>query len=106
MNADGHPPQKRRGARLERLKALIAEYGALAIIVFAVISALVFAGAYAAISLGFKPASATGTMSTAGAAYVAYRLTLLFRVSAAVLLTPVVARVLERLRLRRPRRPN
>ena len=79
------------------------EYGALALGVFIALSALVYAGAYAAISLGWRPASTAATVGTAGAAYVAYRLTLPLRVPAAILLTPVVARALERLRLRRPR---
>ncbi|HYX90299.1 MAG TPA: hypothetical protein VE782_01955 [Myxococcaceae bacterium] len=101
MNAEAPPPRNKRSSLMERLKRLVAEYGVLAVFVFVAVSVIVFAGAYAAISLGWKPTSTAGTVGTAAAAYVAYRLTLVFRIAAAVLLTPLVARLLERLRLRR-----
>lgn len=105
MNVEAQPPAKRPGALKERLKVLMAEYGMLAIIVFIAISAAVYAGAYAAMAFGWKPESTAGTVGTAGAAYVAYRFTLPFRVAAAVLLTPLIARVLVRMGVRRPRPP-
>ncbi|HZA13015.1 MAG TPA: hypothetical protein VE618_00905 [Myxococcaceae bacterium] len=105
MDPQATPPATRRPSLKERLKALIEEYGALALGVFIGLSALVYAGAYAAIALGWRPQSTAGTVGTAGAAYVAYRLTLPIRVPAALVLTPLVARALEKLRLRRPRSP-
>jgi hypothetical protein len=103
VNVNAPPPAKRRTALKDRLKALVEEYGALAIIVFIALSVIVYGSAYAAIALGWRPQSTAGTVGTAGAAYVAYRLTLPVRLAAAVLLTPLVARVLVRLRLRGPR---
>jgi small-conductance mechanosensitive channel len=106
MEADVRPPEKRRGLLKERLKRLVAEYGALGIIVYFAIYAIVLASAYVAISLfGWKPESAAAAMGAAAAAWAVGRITLPFRLVAAVLLTPIVARVLERLRLRRPRPP-
>jgi hypothetical protein len=98
---EAQPQSRPRPPIKERLKALVAEYGMLAIVVFIAISLLVFAGMYAAVSAGWRPESAAGTAGTLLTAYVAYRTTLLLRIAAAALVTPVVARAMERMGLRR-----
>ncbi|MBX5483282.1 MAG: DUF1279 domain-containing protein [Myxococcaceae bacterium] len=86
----------------EKLKRLFEEYGLVAIGVFVVIWVLVLGGLYLAVKFGWKPESAAGEAGTFGVAYIAFRFTLPLRIGATVVLTPVVARVLERFKLRKP----
>lgn len=101
------PPQTRppRISAKDRLKKLLEEYGSVAIGVFAVIWVLTLGGIWLAVKAGWRPESAAGQAGTFGAAYVVFRFTLPLRIAATLALTPLVARILERLRLRRPRPP-
>jgi hypothetical protein len=78
------------------LKSILAEYGAVALVIYLVIFALVLAGSYFAIRAGWAPKSAAGTTGTFVAAYIVTKLTQPFRIAATVLLTPAVARLYER----------
>ena len=79
-----------------RLEALLAKYGKLALIIYFAIFALVLAGFAIAIRIGVQVESAAGEAGTLGAAWLATKLTQPLRILATVLLTPVVARVLEK----------
>lgn len=127
----------------ERLKLLWQEYGALALIVFAVLWVGTLSAIYVAVSMGWRQAAAvvdttpaaeapaevartdaqkTGegaagageapasapaggagkTAGTFGIAYVIFRFTLAPRIAATFVLTPLVARILERFGWRKP----
>lgn len=65
---------------------------------------VVLSGFALAITLGFSVESAPGNLGVLGAAYVATQLTKPLRIGATLVLTPLVARALAR--LRGPRRPE
>ncbi|HUQ80803.1 MAG TPA: DUF1279 domain-containing protein [Gemmatimonadaceae bacterium] len=81
---------------------LLAEYGTVAVIVYFVIFFGVLAGFYLAIRFGWRPSSAAGSMGTLAAAYIATKLTQPIRIAATVVVTPLVAKLYERIRGRRP----
>ena len=76
-----------------RLKALVTEYGHVAIVIYLVISVLVFGGFAIAIMQGFEVESAAGIL---GAAWVATKLTQPVRIGVALVLTPIVGRLMKR----------
>jgi hypothetical protein len=78
------------------LKNILAEYGAVALVLYLAIFAIVLGSAYFALKAGWAPASATGKASTFVAAYIITKLTQPFRIGATVILTPLVARLYER----------
>lgn len=80
------------------LKEIAAEYGAVAVVVYLAIFAVVLLGSWAAIHLGWKPSGVRGGVGTFTAAYIATKLTQPLRIAATLALTPVVARAYERLR--------
>ncbi|HVJ19870.1 MAG TPA: DUF1279 domain-containing protein [Polyangiaceae bacterium] len=86
----------------ERLKALLAEYGRVAIWTYFVLFGLVLTGFAIAISAGVEVESAQGHAGVLGAAWVATKLTQPLRILATLALTPIVARVGERLRRSKP----
>ncbi|MGA9525101.1 MAG: DUF1279 domain-containing protein [Myxococcaceae bacterium] len=87
----------------ERLKALMEEYGGVALGTFLVIWVVTLGSLWTAVKLGWQPDSAAGEAGTFGAAYLMFRFTLPLRIGATAVLTPIVAKALERMRLRRPR---
>jgi hypothetical protein len=78
-----------------RVKMLVQEYGPFAVAMLFILGVLNIAVFYAAIRLGFSDAG-LGTGSTLLAAYVASRTTKPFAGMAALVLTPVVARIWRR----------
>jgi len=72
------------------LKQIAAEYGAVAVVVYLAIFAVVLLGSWAAIHLGWKPASAGGRVGSFTAAYIATKLTQPLRIAATLALTPIV----------------
>ena len=80
----------------ERLTTLLNEYGRVAIIIYFTIFALVLAGFAIAIRFGVQVDSAAGTAGTIGAAWVATKLTQPLRILATLVLTPIVAKLVER----------
>ena len=80
----------------EKWKALLAEYGPVAVGVYLAIFAVVFAGAAVALQLGFSFEVTAGSAGTLGAAWVATKLTQPLRILATVALTPPVAAVVRR----------
>lgn len=83
---------------MERIKALLAEYGRVALATYFGLFALVFTGFGVAIALGMHVASGAGGAGVLGAAYVATKLTQPLRIAATIAMTPLVARVAERFR--------
>ncbi len=79
----------------ERLKALMLEYGSLALWVYLVIFVAVWAGFVLLISMGFHVNTHGKTAGTVFAAYLATKLTQPIRIGATLLLTPVVMKVLR-----------
>jgi hypothetical protein len=88
----------------ERLKALVAEWGALFVVVWFGLFATVLVGFALAIQLGLEVESTAGTLGTWGAAYVATQLTKPLRLAATVVITPALGAFLKR--FRRPAAPS
>lgn len=77
---------------------MLARYGPVALGVYLVIFVLTMAGFWTAIRLGYRPDSVSGTAGTLGAAWLATKLTQPLRIAATVLLTPLLAAGLARVR--------
>lgn len=86
----------------EKLKVLLEEYGRIAIGTYLVIWLAVLAGFAIAIASGFRTASTEGGAGVLLGAWLATKLTQPLRIGATLLLTPLVAAVIHRLR-RRPK---
>jgi hypothetical protein len=95
-----------RIVNVERLKALLAAYGRIALAAYLTLFVLVFAGFALAISAGVNVASAQGGAGVLGAAYVATKLTQPLRIAATVALTPLLARLVEKFRTHSGERPE
>lgn len=102
MASTQEPP---RPTLSERMKAMLAEYGGLALTIYLILFAAVLAGFAVAISLGFETESAAGSAGILGAAWLATKVTQPLRILATLAITPLVARGLKRLRARKPARP-
>ena len=81
---------------LEKLKALLAEYGRVAIWTYFAIFALVLLGFVLAIAYGFQVESAKGGAGVLGAAYLATKATQPLRIAATLALTPLISRFAKR----------
>ena len=86
---------------LKTLRNVLAEYGTTALVLYLVIFVIVLGGSYLAISEGWAPHSAAGKTGTFAAAYIVTKLTQPFRIAGTIALTPVVARLYERI-VRKP----
>jgi hypothetical protein len=82
----------------ERLKALLAEYGRVALYTYLGLFVVVFAGFAVAIAAGVQVESAQGGAGVLGMAYLATKVTQPIRIAATIALTPLVASALARLR--------
>jgi hypothetical protein len=80
----------------EKLTALLAEYGKVAIYLYFAIFALVFGGFIIAIAAGVEVESAAGGAGLVGAAWLATKITQPLRILATLALTPIVGRLLAR----------
>jgi hypothetical protein len=102
---DPKPVPAKRSYR-ERFNHLLAEWGQLVLWVYFGIFAIVIVSFAIAIQLGFKSAEGTaeaagtwgGFLATMGAAYVATKLTQPLRIAATLVITPVLAALLRRVR--------
>lgn len=77
---------------------LLAEYGTVAVIVYFVIFFAVLLGFWLGTRFGWRPTSAAGSAGTLAAAYIATKLTQPIRIAATLLVTPLVAKLYERVR--------
>lgn len=91
---------------MDRINALLAEYGRVALATYFSLFALVFAGFGLAIALGMHVATTEGGAGVLGAAYIATKLTQPLRIGATIALTPLVARVVGRFRKPRVEGPE
>lgn len=83
----------------ERLQEHLAEYGKLALIIFFSIFVLTYLSFYIAIKTGIDLGdSAAGSSGTFFAAWVATKLTMPFRIGGTLLLTPIVAAIIHKVR--------
>ena len=80
------------------IQKLLAEYGAVAVVVYFVIFFAVLGAFWLAISLGWQPTSAAGSVGTFTAAYIATKLTQPLRIAATLVITPFIAKLYERMR--------
>ena len=85
----------------KNIKQILAEYGAVALVVHFTIAAFVFVAFWVAIRTGWRPAGAAGDAGALAAAYVAYKLTQPVRIAITLVLTPFVAKAYERVAGRR-----
>jgi hypothetical protein len=90
----------------DKLKALLEEYGRVAVWTYVVIWLVVLAGFAIAISAGFdvKGGQAGVGVGVLGAAWVATKLTQPLRIAGTLVLTPAIAAALKKWR-RRPSQP-
>ena len=91
--ADAEP--RRRLSTKERMEAFIEEYGKLGIIVVATLSLLSLVGVMVALYTGMQPTSATGFFGILAAAWAINRPFMPLRLALALVLTPVLARLLR-----------
>jgi hypothetical protein len=89
----------------DKLKALLEQYGRVALWTYLVIWLAVLAGFAVAISLGFRSQSTEGSAGVLLGAWVATKLTQPLRIAATLALTPVVAAIIQKWR-RTPPKPT
>ena len=80
------------------VQKLLAEYGTVAVVVYFTIFFAVLGGFWLAIRFGWRPTSAAGTVGTLAAAYIATKVTQPIRIAATLVITPIVAKLYERVR--------
>ena len=85
------------------LKNILAEYGAIAVVVYLALFFIVFVGAYFGIRLGWAPGGAVGTAGAWTAAYIVTKITQPLRIAATVVLATFFGRLWQR---GRPKQPN
>jgi hypothetical protein len=78
------------------IQNIFVEYGAVAVVVYFAIFFLVIFGFWAAIRFGWQPSSAAGSVGIWTAAYIATKLTQPLRIIATLAVTPLVAKMYER----------
>ena len=84
------------------VQKLITEYGTVAVIVYFVIFFAVLGGFWLAIRFGWRPESVAGNAGTLAAAYIATKITQPIRIAATLVVTPIVAKIYERMRGKSP----
>ena len=78
------------------LKDILAEYGAIAVVVYLLLFAAVLIGSYFAIRFGWTTKSAAGTAGIWTAAYIVTKITQPLRIAATVILSAFIGRILDR----------
>lgn len=85
----------------KRLQDLIATYGAIGLVVYLTSTCLVYFAFLFAIQFGFKPSGVVANGGVWVAAYIGAKVTQPFRIIGTVAVTPLVAKVYERITGRR-----
>lgn len=98
MESTPVPAAAKKLSPSERLKALLAEWGPLFVVVWFVVFATVLVGFVLAIQFGFRAESTAGTLGTWGAAYLATQVTKPLRIAATLVITPALGALLKRFR--------
>ena len=86
----------------ERLAKQFSEYPKIALITYLCLSLAAIIGFSIAIAVGAEPSSATGTIGVIGAGWLAAKATMPLRILATLVITPLIATLIARLRRRRP----
>ncbi|MGI9075858.1 MAG: FAM210A/B-like domain-containing protein [Gemmatimonadaceae bacterium] len=87
------------------VREIFARYGAIAVgVYFAIFFAVLF-GFWASIHFGWRPASSSGQVGAFTAAYIATKVTQPLRIAATLALTPLLAKVYDRVTGRRSSPP-
>lgn len=81
---------------LDTLKKVLAEYGAIAVVVYLLLFTIVFAGSYFAIRLGWTPGNAVGQAGAWTAAYIVTKITQPLRIGATVVIATFIGKLRER----------
>lgn len=97
-SAMSQDPELPKPTLKERFERLMARYGRVVLPVYFGIFALTLLGFALAIQAGFEVDSAAAGAGTWAAAYVATKVTQPLRIAATLLLTPLVANVISKLR--------
>ena len=85
------------------VKDFVVEYGAIGLTVYLTSTALVYVGFWLALQFGWRPASAAGNAGYWITAYAAAKVTQPFRIIGSAAITPIIARIYERVTGRRAR---
>lgn len=80
------------------LKEILTEYGAIAVVVYLTLFAIVLITSYLAIRSGWKTTSTAGSAGTWAAAYIVTKITQPLRIAATVILSAFIGRLWERRR--------
>jgi Kef-type K+ transport system membrane component KefB len=78
------------------LRNILAEYGAIAVVVYLIIFAAVLVGSYFAVRLGWTPGSVAGQAGAWTAAYIVTKLAQPLRIVATVVLTTFIGKLWEK----------
>lgn len=78
------------------VKDFVVEYGAIGLIVYLTSTALVYVGFWLALQFGWRPSGAVGNAGYWITAYAAAKVTQPFRIIGSAAITPLIARVYER----------
>ena len=84
------------------LKNVLAEYGAIAVVVYLALFVAVFVGSYFAIRLGWSPGGGAGQAGALTAAYIFTKITQPLRIGATVVAATFLGKLRERRRKPEP----
>lgn len=79
-----------------RLQSTIAEYGALALVIYLITFVLSMAGFLGGIALGLAPQGVAAGMGSLAAAYLATKVIQPLRIGVTIVLVPIVGQILHR----------
>ena len=86
------------------VKDFVVEYGAIGLIVYLTSTALVYVGFWLALRFGWRPSSTAGNAGYWITAYAAAKVTQPFRIVGSAAITPIIARIYDRVTGRNIRR--
>jgi hypothetical protein len=86
------------------VKDFVVEYGAIGLTVYLTTTAMVYVGFWLALRFGWRPSSAAGNAGYWITAYAAAKVTQPFRIVGSAAVTPIIARVYERITGRNTKR--
>lgn len=78
------------------VKEFVVEYGAIGLTIYLTSTALVYVGFWLALQFGWRPSGAVGNAGYWITAYAAAKVTQPFRIIGSAAITPIVARIYER----------
>lgn len=86
------------------VKDFVVEYGAIGLTVYLTSTALVYVGFWLALQFGWRPSSMAGNAGYWITAYAAAKVTQPFRIIGSAAITPIIARIYERVTGRNAKR--